>query len=96
MKQVIFRREARADVLDAYRWYEKQESGLGAEFREELRATIERVRARPLAFRVLPRGGLLWVATDEGPPLQLLASLHAAPQHPDKLRGRCESAASAC
>jgi plasmid stabilization system protein ParE len=55
MKQVIFRREARADALDAYRWYEKQEPGLGAEFREELRATIERIRGRPLAFRVLHR-----------------------------------------
>jgi plasmid stabilization system protein ParE len=55
MKQVIFRREARADALDAYRWYEKQEPGLGAEFREELRATIERIRGRPLAYRVLHR-----------------------------------------
>jgi plasmid stabilization system protein ParE len=55
MKQVIFRREARADALDAYRWYEKQASGLGAEFREELRATVERITERPLAFRVLHR-----------------------------------------
>lgn len=55
MKQVIFRREARADVLEAYRWYEKQEPGLGAGFREELRATIQRVRENPRAYRVLLR-----------------------------------------
>ena len=55
MKQVIFRREARADVLEAFRWYEKQESGLGSAFRAELRATIERVAARPLAYRILHR-----------------------------------------
>jgi plasmid stabilization system protein ParE len=55
VKQVIFRREARADVLEAYRWYEKQEPGLGAGFREELRATIQRVRENPRAYRVLLR-----------------------------------------
>jgi toxin ParE1/3/4 len=55
MKQVIFRREARADVLEAYRWYEEQESGLGAGFRTELRAAIERIRERPLSYRVLHR-----------------------------------------
>ena len=38
MKQVILRREARADVLDAFRWYEEQKPGLGDEFRDELRA----------------------------------------------------------
>ena len=55
MKQVIFRREARADVREAYRWYEEQESGLGAEFRTELRAAIERIRERQLSCRVLHR-----------------------------------------
>lgn len=55
MKQVIFRREARADALEAYRWYEKQEPGLGADFREELRATVQRVRENPRAYRVLLR-----------------------------------------
>jgi plasmid stabilization system protein ParE len=55
MKQVIFRREARADVLEAYRWYEEQESGLGAAFRIELRAAIERISERPLSYRVLHR-----------------------------------------
>lgn len=55
MKQVIFRREARADALEAYRWYEGQESGLGTEFREELRAAVQRLRENPHGYRVLLR-----------------------------------------
>jgi hypothetical protein len=44
VKQVIFRREARADALEAHRWYEAQEPGLGDEVREELRATVQRAK----------------------------------------------------
>jgi hypothetical protein len=46
VKQVVFRREARADVLEAYRWYEKQEPGLGAGFREDTRRHPKRWRQR--------------------------------------------------
>ena len=42
-------------MLEAFRWYEKQESGLGDMFRAELRVTIERISERPLAYRVLHR-----------------------------------------
>lgn len=49
MKQLIFRREARRDALEAFAWYESQEPGLGHEFRDELDATIQRVRASPEA-----------------------------------------------
>ena len=55
MKQVIFRREARADALEAYRWYDEKEAGLATEFRSELSATIQRVRQRPRAYRILHR-----------------------------------------
>ena len=55
MKQVIFRREAHADALEAYRWYESQERGLGAEFREELHAAINRLRKAPKSNRTLLR-----------------------------------------
>jgi len=55
VKQVILRREARADTLEAYQWYEKQEPGLGAGFRDELRATIQRIRANTLGYRVVYR-----------------------------------------
>ena len=55
MKRVIFRREARADALEAYRWYENKEVGLGADFRSELSAAIQRIRESPTAYRVLHR-----------------------------------------
>ena len=55
MKQVIFRREARRDALEAYAWYEEQEPGLGAEFRTELDAAVARVRLTPEAFPVVYR-----------------------------------------
>lgn len=55
MTRVVFIDEARADALEAYRWYEAQREGLGAELREELRATIERIRAAPLAYAVVHR-----------------------------------------
>lgn len=55
MKRVIFRREARADALEAYRWYEMQDAGLGMDFRNELGAAIQRIRENPTAYRVLHR-----------------------------------------
>ena len=55
MKRVIFRREAHADALEAYRWYETQDAGLGTEFRSELSAAIQRIRENPMAYRMLHR-----------------------------------------
>lgn len=55
MKQVIFRREARRDVLDAHRWYREQSSQLGRRFRDELDATILRIRQNPVGYQVLLR-----------------------------------------
>jgi plasmid stabilization system protein ParE len=55
VKQIIFRREAHADALEAYRWYESKERGLGAEFREELQAAIDRLRKAPKSNRALLR-----------------------------------------
>jgi plasmid stabilization system protein ParE len=56
MKQVIFRREARRDALEAYAWYEEQEPGLGAEFRGELDAAVHRLQRSPESFPVVYRG----------------------------------------
>lgn len=55
MKQVIFRPEARRDALEAHRWYEAQAPGLGAQFRDELEATLEGICETPTAFPVLLR-----------------------------------------
>lgn len=55
MKQIIFRRKARLDALDAYRWYQKQQPGLGVDFRHELDATLHRIGEHPKAYSVLER-----------------------------------------
>jgi len=55
MKRVIFRPEARWDALDAYAWYESQAPGLGAEFRDELEATLDAIRESPKVYPVLLR-----------------------------------------
>ncbi|MPZ45410.1 MAG: type II toxin-antitoxin system RelE/ParE family toxin [Betaproteobacteria bacterium] len=55
MKAVLFRAAAEADVSEAYVWYERQRPGLGAEFRDELRATLERIAEGPQVFQVVHR-----------------------------------------
>jgi len=56
---LIIRTDAEADIAAAHDWYEQQRTGLGAEFLEEISATIEAVRSAPLrfpaAFRTLRR-----------------------------------------
>ena len=55
MPHVVFRREARAEVRNARKWYEEQVAGLGLEF---ARAVLDSVlNDRGLTFTVeLPRG----------------------------------------
>lgn len=53
--RVIFMPEARAETLEAYRWYEERRPGLGGELRAELKAVIQRIRQAPLACAVVHR-----------------------------------------
>lgn len=53
---VILRREARHDVLQAYERYEQHRAGLGIEFRDALDATILRILRYPVAFEPGERG----------------------------------------
>lgn len=50
-----FRPAAAADIEQAYRWYERAREGLGEEFLEELRATVERILAQPEANPIVHR-----------------------------------------
>jgi plasmid stabilization system protein ParE len=43
----VLRPAAAADVEDAWRWYEAQREGLGDEFLDVVRATLESTRAYP-------------------------------------------------
>jgi toxin ParE2 len=50
---VRFLEVARAELREAVRFYEAQRSGLGAEFRDEVRSTLERVKRFPEAWQIL-------------------------------------------
>jgi len=52
---IVFRPEARADVLAAYEWYEQQQSGLGSEFVDALSVLLDRVKMMPLTYAVVLR-----------------------------------------
>ena len=47
--ELIIRPEAEADVVEAFRWYNEQLSGLGQEFLEELEKAFDSIRANPEA-----------------------------------------------
>jgi toxin ParE1/3/4 len=55
VKPPIFRPAAAADVEDAYRWYEAQQTGLGEEFLAAVRVVIESMMANPELFPVVYR-----------------------------------------
>ena len=99
MKQVVVRPAAAADIEDAFLWYERQRNGLGTEFLEALRATMDLVLVHPEAFPVLRRGarralvqrrfpyGLYFRV--EGDVVLLVACLHAK-RHPRRWRSRLD------
>ncbi len=53
--ELIFRPEAEADALEAYRWYNEQLPGLGEQFLAEVDHALEAIRANPEAHRKLHR-----------------------------------------
>jgi plasmid stabilization system protein ParE len=50
-REVRFRPEAEADVLETRDWYDGRQSGLGAAFRRALDETVERITNNPLQFQ---------------------------------------------
>ena len=51
--RVLFRPEARREVIEASDWYERHSEGLGTEFVRALDAAVEGARRNPDAFPVL-------------------------------------------
>jgi plasmid stabilization system protein ParE len=49
-RAVVFRPQAKDEVLEVRDWYEAKRSGLGREFGQELDAIVTRIAERPLAF----------------------------------------------
>lgn len=50
---VKFLSPARRELREAVKYYEKQRTGLGKDFRDEVRSTIERIVAFPLGWSLL-------------------------------------------
>ena len=55
MKKFLFRPAAAADVESARGWYEREREGLGDEFLDEVRTTVQSVLAMPEAYPVMKR-----------------------------------------
>lgn len=53
---VVVRRVAELDILEAEVWYEEQKVGLGAEFRHEVDRALERIRFLPHKYPIVHRG----------------------------------------
>ena len=47
MKRLEFLPEVEDEVLDAFRHYQREQKGLGQEFRAELKTTLDRIRRMP-------------------------------------------------
>jgi plasmid stabilization system protein ParE len=46
----VLHREAEADILEAFRWYESRRAGLGREFLDDVDRALERLVAAPSSF----------------------------------------------
>lgn len=55
MRVLRVRPAAAADIEEAFLWYEGQRPGLGDEFRQELKAALDRITASPELYQVLHR-----------------------------------------
>jgi toxin ParE1/3/4 len=51
--RVFVRKAGKADVADAFAWYEARRNGLGLEFADEISATYAAIEEQPLRFPVV-------------------------------------------
>jgi hypothetical protein len=54
--RLTVRRQAKADVREAARWYERQRHGLGRAFLHQIDVLLDRIREDPLQHQVVYRG----------------------------------------
>jgi len=96
MKRVRLKSPADQDYLQALRWYEEQQLGLGQEFDAELLALFERIKQTPNLFQKetdyirkaqLPRFKYQIHFTVEADEIGILAIWHPS-RDPDTLRQR--------
>ena len=53
--QLTVRRQAKADIREAARWYERQRPGLGRAFLHQIDVLLDRIREDPLQHQVVYR-----------------------------------------
>ena len=51
--RLVVRQQAKADIRDAARWYERQRIGLGRAFVEQIDALLDRIRLNPMQYQVV-------------------------------------------
>ncbi len=52
---LVVRRQAKADIREAARWYERQRGGLGRAFVQQIDALLDRVRLNPMQHQIVHR-----------------------------------------
>ena len=83
---LIIRPEARADLLDTFRWYQNQREGLGYDFKLCIDEVFAKIQRNPLIHKIIKDGirrsvtrrfpyGVFYVVEDER--IIVLAVLHA-------------------
>ena len=88
--EVRLRPEAEQDVAEAARWYEANEPGLGAEFVDQVQATLNTIAEQPSAFTAVHKTvrralvkrfpfGVFYTTDKDG--LVVIAVLHGS-RHP--------------
>jgi len=96
MKRVRLKSPAKSDYLQALKWYEDREPGLGQEFDAELLALFERIKQNPELFQMeteivrkarMPRFKYRIYFRVEGEEIGVLAIWHPS-RNPDTLRRR--------
>ncbi|MBI3629402.1 MAG: type II toxin-antitoxin system RelE/ParE family toxin [Candidatus Rokubacteria bacterium] len=53
--RLVVRRQAKADIREAARWYERQRVGLGLAFVQQVDALLDRVRLNPMQYQIVHR-----------------------------------------
>ncbi|MCL5060935.1 MAG: type II toxin-antitoxin system RelE/ParE family toxin [Candidatus Thermoplasmatota archaeon] len=95
-RRIVFRGQARAEFDAAADWYEKERSGLGGEFLNEIEQVLQRIAAQPGQFPKAHRDIRQAVARrfpycvyfrERGPLIVVLAVFHSA-RNPALWRGR--------
>jgi plasmid stabilization system protein ParE len=53
--RLVVRRQAKADIREAARWYESQRVGLGRAFVQQIDGLLDRVRLNPMQYKIVHR-----------------------------------------